>query len=753
MLVTSIGTVQGELIPGRELLSYFSSSCKSQGEWTRTAIGQAESLINSLDSIRTDPDCITISGVIGQLQILSSRVYDLVDLNMSEVTIEDYKAQEQELLLQISNTTDQITKDILEDSLRNVQLMIAGFIGSKDANNNLTQPSKTKYMAQTINATNALLGQALLNQTCLLKQPSILTGISSLAGSITSAATLFNPVLSLGVATGTELFGQIVESYKNGRIAHKIKKISSTTTGVAFQCVLESLSNQYCRATDAISFINLKAENRLKETGNKKEPLITAVRLFDREIPALLSWLQKIRFGVTPKNSWDADRQNEALQEQTALRTIRGKGLGTIDQNQVVFDEKTTDKGKWEVVRRIVLDLNSLAAGGGGGPVGGASAGYSRTMSTLFQYFYPPFYLIGFTSPDQVPRSFGTQPLNFDSFDPFSTEHWPNDLGAFSPNLEVIKERFSEWVDRAEGQVNTNLNFVLQPDALQVIADAKDPTNKKQRISPKEAMITIIDFLEANPLSKIDNGSFKKIYSDTVLRLKNILEAIEGKAKYEEANNNKEEYITDSSDILDYIYEQGELIFGVVFMQNRLEMAVRLSLYELYNEIKDEKVKNEAAQLLASDRFLDVLSSVSGTDNLSLIMSDVKKSIPITLNSLNQFAQIFSKNISEILNYYKNEEDKARTSFTEPDLVMEDTHRRSRTELCFGLLSVPYWPKKIAKDLCTDLQLAPIVPGGNPSVKIDESLIGGSHENRACKYRDYFRLSKIYQDWSLKGKN
>ena len=59
---------------GKDLLNYFSSTCPSQGDWTKLVNADAEALISILDSIKNDPDCVSAAGSISQLGGLASKV-------------------------------------------------------------------------------------------------------------------------------------------------------------------------------------------------------------------------------------------------------------------------------------------------------------------------------------------------------------------------------------------------------------------------------------------------------------------------------------------------------------------------------------------------------------------------------------------------------------------------------------------------------------------------------------------------------
>ncbi|MGE3611771.1 MAG: hypothetical protein AB7I27_19435 [Bacteriovoracaceae bacterium] len=95
-----------EEIPGEVLLKYFSSNCRTQGEWTRAAISDSLALIETLKSIAQDPDCKNISGAITDLSLLNQELQVIQNTNSTKNQIASFDAQEQELLIQLSKNTD-----------------------------------------------------------------------------------------------------------------------------------------------------------------------------------------------------------------------------------------------------------------------------------------------------------------------------------------------------------------------------------------------------------------------------------------------------------------------------------------------------------------------------------------------------------------------------------------------------------------------------------------------------------------------
>lgn len=63
ILSTTLNVTATDMV-GKDLISYFSSTCKIQGEYTRQSISDSQALITILENIEDDADCSTICGGI-----------------------------------------------------------------------------------------------------------------------------------------------------------------------------------------------------------------------------------------------------------------------------------------------------------------------------------------------------------------------------------------------------------------------------------------------------------------------------------------------------------------------------------------------------------------------------------------------------------------------------------------------------------------------------------------------------------------
>ncbi|MFN8370894.1 MAG: hypothetical protein U0T83_09765 [Bacteriovoracaceae bacterium] len=571
-----------------------------------------------------------------------------------------------------------------------------------------------------VNASNSMFSQITKNQNCLNKHPTILSSSVSLLSSVGATAMNLNPVLGLGLAAGTDFIGNMVEFARKYKLNRSIRKISDGTIKIeAYRCVLETLSSRICQMDDAEMLITKKAKFRNMPIANAG--LYSAIRMFDRDVPVLLNWLGSIRAGVAASNIADGDRLKKVFEREAAVRTAQAVGSGIITEKKKLYDSFTDPADRWNVIRETILLLVPTEYSYNG-----------VTSSTPLLDIYPssmaPFYLLGLST---VPNYPGTgSPISFRDFNPFT--QWPT--GTYSPNYNLMKIYYEQWVEKARNRVNQELSLILQPDPLKTITSAYEKTETKYKFSPKEAMLNIKKFLEQFDTSKTNFSIYHQLIEDTIKKIsiinslidEAIIKGIEGR---------------DPRVAIQEIYNTAELQYGIILIQNRLEMSIRLALMDVFLNSAPED-QQFASQLLAADHFVDVLAQINGTDNLATILADIKRAQPYTYNTLRGFMNLFAPNIEDTLKEIQALENSSPTE-------LKSVYKRQRTELCFGILAVPNWPSSISKEYCQGLSLDPLTQGGPSSSVIDHTMFEAPITKRACIFRDYTRKSKIYQDWNI----
>jgi hypothetical protein len=714
MLFTS-HSLLAENIPGQNLLSYFSANCRTQGEWTRAALADSTALMESLRSIAQDPDCKSVSGAISQLGILNQQLANLSKTNDTQSKIAELNAQEQELLLQVSNNTDATTLNSINAKLRDLQVTRAGLIGKDKAQAELAGPDKAMMLTSVVQIANSAFQQVTNNKECLRKNPGILNTATSIMSAVGATTAMVNPALGLGLTAGSAFLGETVEGVRKYYSSRTIRNISDNSIAAeAYKCALETMSERWCQMRDAEAFLLFKAEQRQHPI--MSSGLGTAIRLNDRELPVLIEWLNKIRSGVTPTTTSDAQRQSAVFTRETYVRSLEANGLGLIEENRKIYNTYTDLTDRWNFLRSVIISL--LPA---------TNVPFKNPFYDVYAPGYAPFFLIGLQDNGDIRNSQGQY---------FPIDSWSKPSG-LNPTLDLVKEKYIEWVTKSRNRVNQELTQVLQPDALQTLSSAYDRSGNRWKISPMDSLKRIIDFLESNPPSERDIA-FSKLYTNTLTKLKEMYQVTENAVIGQTADD-----FEDNTPTVERIYELAQLRYGTVVMEARLDMIVRLSLLELlqHTPSQDQIV---VAQLLAAERFTDSISKMSGTDNLALIRADINRAQPVTVSNLNSFIDIFGNNINRMLSKLMKEE-KGSTG------TIAATKKYARTELCFLLLAVPDLEEKIdVKTFCEGLQLQPVIKGGPQSIKLTRDSYRLDLNDRACEYREFFRKSKIYETWGIK---
>ncbi len=708
-----------EVFQLEQLLNYFSASCPTQGEWTRAAINQASQLISTLQSVQNDPACQSLAGAVSQLGLLSQRIAALEnDFNQRQLF--GLKKEQETLLLQLSNTNDPVEISIIESQLRALQVDIATLEGYQDFNEDYAYRDRSSALSNLVLNTNVILNQALANQNCLIKNPSLLSGLASLAGSV--YAPLATSGISLAISAGVELLGSIIEWARKNEIAKEIDRIAEGIAASAYQCVLESLSNQWCSAQDALHVIDLKTRAR-----NVSDPLWIGVRLLDRELPNFLEWLELVRSGADPTNPYEAERQNSVFRREASIKTTRAAALGTINESKILFAGSETSLQKWVIERSAIQDI-----------VGQIYYGnpYGNPMTDVYDTSYAPYYLVGLQK-NEVPQDLNNGIIKpFSQFDPFT--EWPG--GGFTPELDNVIKRFELWVAEGQKKLDAERDAAFFPDVLQVFDDAVTAKTfgYQKGLSPMTSIERLIQFLLNQMPDKLAPPTHQRIYEDTIQRLKNILEQIQVSE-----NPSTEEELKMA---LQAIYREMQLDHGTSLIYGRLNRSIRISLSELVLSGTGDLSQQQAAQFLAADDIVNELQRHSPRGNLSMIRMDIFNSQRITENTLDRVFSAFGKEIRIILEKISEKATKEKN--------LNGKYTIGRAQFCFSLMAIPSWAHsndrnaKTTRALCLGSQIPSLFIDAPSSAILNRSFLEEPYEKRTCELRNFFRREKIYQDYA-----
>jgi hypothetical protein len=723
MVFAGVGSARAdEVLQARQILSYFGSSCPSQGEWTSRAISQAESLIDTLRSLRDDADCKTLAGSIGQLQILNQRI-QTVARRPKDSNLYVMKRKQENLLLQLSAATSDAEREMITTALKQLQsdIAIAEATSEVQASNQKTEDFGSA-LQNLVTGTGLLMNQAVANQSCLMKRPSILSGIAALSGSVYAA--LASSGTSLAVAAGVELLSTILESIRRSAITKQMEKFNESILFSAYSCVLESLSGQWCAAQDSLNIISLRARPI-----SPSDPLVQGMRMLDFEMPNVLKWLEFVRAGAEPATSADALRIKGVNQTEEVLKSARVIAIGALNEEKTNYANAIDDDSRWAVVKNLVASLVSQFSNSG------------RSLFEVYNSDYAPYYLLGF-SEDQLPKYTDGRIIAFEMYNAKVDQQWPATV-EFPPQLDKIKPRISNWIALAERRAAIERVSITQPDPLVIFYDAiTSPTSGSIKgVSPLESVKKLYNYLSTSRPEKLSSDVQKQLYVELTSALGLIVEKISDAEESVRASTEAGDLRLRLLKVLDEISAATKLENRGIF-EARLNRAVAISLQNLLVSGQSGLSPSEAAQYLAADDIIKDLLQLSAQNNISYIKFDLENSQRLTQSTLQVFYEIFHKNLDQVLKKYKEAANRERKSNSPSRL-----YRNALAQFCLLLLSIPE-AKGLDQKACYDELLEPLWPTAPASAPISADTFKLELQDRACLMRNYFRAQKIYQDYS-----
>jgi hypothetical protein len=732
-------------IPGQSLIDYFGATCTSQGNWTELALNDARSLIRTLETLKADEDCRSVSGALSQLGNLENKLSSLNADGGVKLEIAKLEGQEIELLTQIGNVSDGAIVAELESSLRSIQLDKAGYVSLEDSSYNSSEISN--LYSQIVTSTASAYSSIVSNQLCMDNNPSLLTAATSLTTSIAATASMVNPALGLGLAGASDFIGSTVEYFRNRGYTSRIRSVARGSTILqGLKCAMESLSNRWCQIQEAESFLNFETNTNEDDSVGTELNIISDI--YDTDIPVLLNWLENVKAGAPASNSADADRRSSIFYREASLRSSISRGEGLFAENRPLYNSAIGNTNKYKILRSIINKIVDRLDGRNG----------PSPLTDIVTHKEAPYYLLGLDS-NQIPRNGNGDPVSWSSFDPFTS--WP--VGNYNPSYQTLTARYEKWMKDTQVRVTQELNLVLQPDPLQILTTYSERTSNKWKSSPKDAVKNILKFIKENrPTEGYGNDEFNELYDSTLLKLENIDNAVFGRffintTSCDVSSGEEDDTVADSvEDILspfiikdcdkltkalEIIFEEAKLEFGVIVFKNRLETIIRIAI-DSYIQNSDEADHDHIATLLAADSYLEVLEMVSGTDNYAAIKVDLISSKEVSMTNMRTFSKVFGGHINSL--FRQNQK-----LVNHKDPTIAKTYRDGRAQMCFLLASMPEWPKSVMKKYCRGMKLESLQKGGPETEAISDEFLGRNFSERNCIYSNYLKKSKIFQDWGI----
>ncbi len=720
--------------PELDLIALFGSTCPSQNTWTQSALKKAQAIQIALTDIQNDPDCQGLSAEGGTAGAVATALGNLNKLSANNSNQISLLSSEQAIMSSISYATNEADKKSLQDLLSKVDAKITTSSALAVVT---TQASAANDL---LVSANQLVKQAVNNKKCFMKRKAFFSDLGYLVANVGAAVTAVNPVLGLGMATGGTMISSLVKMGSDAKVTRAMKRVDDgTSRPVAFSCVLESLTDDYCRGHDAITAIDWNDTHQNQSNYPISSPLY-GMNLIKTDVPILIDWLASLRTAGEPQNKYDAARISDFKNKLAQYQSSQAIASGMFNEsNASISDASNNPSSQWPLIRKMVSALVTQL-------YGPDNYGQSQSNNPLFGQFNKneaKFFLIGLDAPKHPDGKV---------FD-FDTEYSPlTSGGAYQDAIITTKEkfdlRFKEWVKRVDPSVNTEFSNTIQPSVQKALESAFD--NTQTVISPYDALSNTIKYLQfisavpmlkavlSNPSSQATVGTDEKLSTDLIHYLPDTLEIlVKIKASLDavHAPGTLDDIFYQAK--LDDITSIAKLEYGGIFIQNRLTDHVNAALMRYITDpAQSSETAPILAQTLASSRMTELLTASNPQGGTGPVKADINTANVEVLSVLRVFVDTFQKEIGGTLEYLKEQE----SIYTDPDQIA--TFKEKRSRICLLLTEMPYWPNKISFSYYCEGTSVSNTKNGPVSPALTKDYSQGKH---TCTYYKLKRDTLIYE--------
>ena len=749
------GLVQGFADPkyAQEMIRSFGALCPSNGTWTHNALSQAQKIIAILDNLRDDPDCLGVATALSlQVDTLGQALEYMEKTRLSERTLAGKRRQQIDILhLLESGEIAAEHRSFLHSTYQTNQLSISLNNARLQYDKNYLQDRHASNII--VNSMSTIFDQMAKNQRCLLKSPQLLSNLSVMGASVSSA--LITGTAGLGFAAASHTIGYALDFFSKLKFDKLIQKLVAEEYSTAYQCVLESLSNQWCVAKGTYGLIDFKIKGLSSipsPDNNAGDIFFQGIEIINVDLPVLSSWLNKISFTDLAESPMKSSLQINLILQETMFEIWKINALALLAEDKKKLPKNLTNSEDRNIQFNILqqsierisnssVDLGDLVSlvGGDDSDDGGHGVMADKAIFNEIIIFDDlPWALAGIPL-KQVPTvkdhlgSTGYVPFFGITSVTFNRYH---SLAPYYPlDPDQVRDSIFRFYDKAAHYINNYKNKVLHTDPALIFNEAEDEhathVEGVRGVSPLHAIDNILNFLklvrERIKDQNVDTN-ISYIHSETEEILTQIKQQIQ---------DISQSYGTRLAEI----FNLARLDEGDVFINNRIQgiisSAIKNDLSSEYTSAKHLRYK-----LLSANSVVAELT-VSGGSSLTQIKFDIANALNITRNTMQNFAEIFSVGIGATVKRVHRE----YGNNTVPNQLLG--------KYCSLLLAVPDWSAKklraIDLSLCEGSYLHSEWYGKESSFGIKfapDSYQTSFGSGRACHFRRFLKREGFYQKYN-----
>ena len=730
----------------RNIFSSFSSYCPSNGNWTQSALRESRKIEKVLVALRDDPRCQLAAETLSiHLNSLEESLRQ-IDMNRpTKKTISRMEREQLDILLQIEELREKDKKSDeidhseeihqLEQRYQERQLELALDKGDLEFDEEYIRNTRLAKMA--VESTGRIFEQMTHSQQCLFKYPEFLSSISSIGANLGSALS-GTGVNSLIFAASAHVFGSVLTHLRKSNINKDIFQLSLNEFINAHQCVLESLSNQWCEAYETRDLIKLKVSSHPEI---KSDFLSRGIKILSRDLPVLISWLKMVRSAAEPVNSSISERQVMHLKSEVELEAWKLKSLGAlIDAVDNLPESILTSEEKSQQFNILKNTISSMIPGSHGG----GDENYSNPILELRDPSRLAWDLSGIPLED-IPTGYDDGYVDFQYMTESSFIENDSLFRYYPLSPDMIKKKIYDIYEETFEHIIRNRSKFIHVDPEFLFVEFEDVNYSGvsgiKNHSPAQAIDNILNYFQfqqggAPPChSYNDQSEFKSNFDKLYAQTMKILCTIREQVYMVSIGSNYNERLLE-------IYTVSNLNHGETFIKDRIENIIRTFLHSYLLENKnDESLFIRQKLLLVDDVVRDL--TLYGNNNLSLMMSDIENALRILKDLIQNYVELFADSLDITIRqlHYKSKEDPlAGNTFA---------------KYCSLLLSIPDWSSPSLKDidlsLCESVALKSLWGEEDFSFPLDLYKSSNNRnimeERKACHYRRFLRHEFLKQNY------
>ncbi len=642
-------------------------ACRTNGNWTQTALEETKKLIKTFEILKDDPNCRSIGfeSLAAQLAVAEAQFEQEV-ADSQQIKQENAEAQKRNInaLLNSTNSSGMERSSLLDVA---VGVHVSSAIENSVATTRPEMRSSTSIfnmlgmntgLKMAANDVVRLVNSTMANYSsysqCLASAPNL--GLAM----ISSMLRVSSNILSSGYADGgikmSNIIDNLINFLRESKFSKQIKKLSEVELWSSITCAMESASYNYCTIKGNLRLLERTIKRGQKSIEDQKlisdeVSLVTGYYVLTRNLPSITSWLFNLQFGVEPKVATDGDYKNgvwtNVVSTIQAIDTLNG----LYNEIKGSIDSMSSEMEKKGIIYKLVAMLQHTME---------ASAAVDD-VSTEVNFFFTTIpveflrlYLVGYdleTIPDEVrPNENGTMPMDSD--------FWLKNGGQYRPVfddipnlLKIVRSRLDILINSAVIGMNRFFVRKLISDKPGLVASAF--IHNAMSTSAYDSFLYIRGYIK-KLLERIGRSSYSDrqiipVMEETIAKLDRIVEVFDSYLK--EKSNNEIEAEWRYEKIINTVFDTlNILIQKDTLLANRIATFVYYDYYLSTMESVGPHTFEQQLMIISNQEMLEKLTQASeGDSEAALTREDYDNALAISIKNMSALENIFRDNFYDYL--------------------------------------------------------------------------------------------------------